>query len=155
MEQIWTQEYEGHKNYFEYTRKMFEESRDALIKLLAKSTGINFKPTVVESGYFMCVDVSGCEDKIPAKYFEKNVNYETDANTQVRQMHFPEDWPKVPLDFALCRYLACEHGVSCMPITNFCLFESEHKTHKFIRIAICKPTELFSDAKLCETFEKL
>jgi hypothetical protein len=63
---------------------MFEASRDALIALLAKSTGIKFKATVVESGYFMCVDVSGCREKIPEKYFKKNVNYEDDANTAVR-----------------------------------------------------------------------
>lgn len=64
-------------------RYVFQQGRDACAKMLAESTGIKFKPTIVESGYFMPVDISGCEDKIPAKYFEKNVNYEEDPNTQV------------------------------------------------------------------------
>lgn len=34
----------------------------------------------------MPIDVSGCEDKIPAKYFVPNVNYEDDKDTIVRQM---------------------------------------------------------------------
>lgn len=36
-------------------------------------------------------------------------------------MQFPDNFSEVPLDFALCRYLAVEKGISCMPVTNFCL----------------------------------
>lgn len=58
--------------------------REACLKMLEESTGIKFKPTKVESGYFMCVDITGSEDKIPEKYFVKNANYEADENTQVK-----------------------------------------------------------------------
>lgn len=75
----------------------------------------------------MPIDVTGCEDQIPAKYFEPNVNYEDDKDSIVKQMHFPADFEKVPLDFALCRYLAVEKGMSFMPLSNFCMQESEHK----------------------------
>merc|ERR1719242_713467 len=115
MDTMMEQEYEGYKNYFEYTRAVFMQGRDSCVEMLAKSTGIQFKPTKIESGYFMPVDVTGCEDKIPAKYFVKNVNYEDDKDTVVKQMQFPDNFDKVPFDFAMCRYLAVEKGVSCMP----------------------------------------
>lgn len=73
------------------------------------------------------MDISGCEEHIPAKYFELNTNYEPDAKTIIPQMQFPKEMGKVPLDFALCRYLAIEKGLSIMPLSNFCLHESEHK----------------------------
>jgi len=93
--------------------------------MLQQSTGINFKPTKVESGYFICIDVTGSEDAIPAKYFVKNTNYEDESvPTNVKQMQFSDRYEKVPLDFAMCRYLAVEKGVACMPCTNFCLEES-------------------------------
>jgi hypothetical protein len=34
----------------------------------------------------MPVDIAGCEDKIPKKYFEPNHNYEPDPNSIVAQM---------------------------------------------------------------------
>ena len=48
---------------------------------MAHSTRIKFKPTSCESGYFMSVEISGCEDVIPEKYFIPNVNYEDDPDT--------------------------------------------------------------------------
>lgn len=41
-------------------------------------------------------------------------------------MQFPEYYDRVPLDFALGRYLAVEKGVSIMPLSNFCMQESKH-----------------------------
>lgn len=81
LDQAWTQPYEGHENYFAYVNSVFQAGRDACTKLMSLSKKIKFKPTVVESGYFMPVDISGCEDQIPAKYFIKNVNYEEDEHT--------------------------------------------------------------------------
>lgn len=126
MDQALTQEYKGYENYLDYTRAVFQSGRDAAIDLIGHSKNINFKPTVCESGYFLAVDVTGCEDQIPEKYFKPNVNYENDEATQVNQMHFPEYYDKVPLDFALGRYLAVEKGVSIMPLSNFCMQESKH-----------------------------
>lgn len=133
------------------------EGRDSCVQMLSKATGINFTPTKIESGYFMPVDVSGCEDKIPAKYFVKNVPYEEkpEEGIQVKMMNFPDNFDKVPLDFAVCRYLACEHGISCMPVTNFCLHESPHALHQYIRIAICRPSEQFNNPNMHEKFSKL
>lgn len=58
----------------------------------------------------------------------------------------------MPLDFALARYLACEKGISLMPVSNFCLHESKKPHHNYVRMAICKQPEVFHD--LVETDRK-
>lgn len=123
--------------------------------MLKKATGIKFKMTQVESGYFAPVDISGCRDKIPEKYFKKNVNYQPDGDAPVRQMQFPDNFEEVPLDFALCRYLAVEKGISFMPITNFCLHESKKPLHNFVRIAICRPPTNFDNPLMDGKFKNL
>lgn len=132
---------------------MFQGGRDAAEKLVAHSSGIKFRPTRVESGYFMPIDVSGCEKHIPDKYFAPNVNYEDDQNTIVKQMQFPDYFEKVPLDFALCRYLAVEKGLSFMPLSNFCMHESEHKLQNYVRVAICRPAEMFNNPDMIAKFK--
>ena len=127
LDQAINQEYKGFSNYLEYSQSVFQQGRDAAINLLGLSKGIKFRPTKCESGYFLPVDISGCEDQIPAKYFTLNVNYEPDQKSIIPQMQFPKEMGKVPLDFALCRYLAVEKGLSIMPLSNFCLHESENK----------------------------
>jgi len=155
LEQAFTQPYEGYKNYFAFVQSVFQAGRDACQELLSYSQNIKFKPTVVESGYFMPVDISGCEEHIPEKYFLKNVNYEDDEKTLVKQMQFPDNFERVPLDFALCRYLAVEKGVSCMPVSNFCLHESKTPLHNYIRIAICRPPDQFLNPSMIEKFKTL
>jgi len=101
----------------------------------------------------MPVDVSGARDLIPDKYFRVNENYEDDADTLVKQMKFIDG--KVPLDFAFCRWLAVDKGVSVMPLSNFCLQESEHKVTNMARIAICKTPATFTDPELISKFRDL
>ena len=62
---------------------------------------------------------------------------------------------KVPLDFALCRYLAIEKNLSIMPLSNFCLHESEHKKTNYIRLAICKTPDIFNNSEMIKTFKDL
>lgn len=70
-------------------------------------------------------------------------------------MQFPEYYERVPLDFAVCRYLACEKGISLMPVSNFCLHESKNPLQNFVRMAICKPTDVFTDEALVQKFKSL
>ncbi len=70
-------------------------------------------------------------------------------------MQFPVEMKRVPLDFALCRYLAIERGLSIMPLSNFCLHESRHAVHNQLRIAICKDPEVFNNPKMIQTFKDL
>lgn len=103
----------------------------------------------------MPVDISGCEKHIPEKYFVPNVNYENDPATIVQQMQFPSDFKKVPLDFALCRYLSCERGLTFMPLSNFCMHESEHKVQNFVRVAICRPKETYESDEMVQKITAL
>lgn len=68
----------------------------------------------------MAVDISANEHLIPEKYKQIG-NYENDPNTIVIQRQFKD---KVHLDYAFCRYLAIEKGISLMPLSSFCLEES-------------------------------
>lgn len=96
----------------------------------------------------MPVSIKGCEAHIPEKYFYPNLNYEPDPNSIVQQMKFPSFIKRTPLDFALCRYLAVEKGLSIMPLSNFCLHESEHRVTDMVRIAICKTPDTFANPDL-------
>ena len=146
MDQAFKQGYESSQNYLEHTMRQFEAARDRALDLFKKTTSVQFKPTKCESGYFMTVDVSSAASLIPERYFRANVNYEDDAKTLVKQMQFVDG--VVPLDFAFCRWLAIEKGLSLMPLSNFCLQESEHRVTNMARVAICKSPETFTDAKL-------
>lgn len=155
LERAFTQEYEGYPNYFAWTAAQFQAGRDEAVKLIETTTNIKFKASKIESGYFMPLDISGNEDKIPAKYFVLNGNYEEDPDTKVKSMKFGNEFDTVPLDFAVARYLAVEKGLSCMPITNFAPFESKHAKHNYIRLAICRPAAQFTDPVMQEKFKKM
>ena len=90
---------------------------------------------------------------IPERYFRPNVNYEDDKDTIVKQMQFIDN--KVPLDFALCRWLAVEKGVVIMPLSNFCLQESSTKVTNMVRVAICKTPDTFTNKDLQAKFDSL
>ncbi len=99
----------------------------------------------------MAVDIAENEKIIPDKYKQKG-NYENDPNTIVIQRQFED---KVHLDYAFCRWLAIEKGISLMPLSSFCMEESKYKTENFIRLAICKTPEFFLDQNLVKRFSSL
>jgi len=70
-------------------------------------------------------------------------------------MTFREDFEKVPLDFALCRYLAVEKGLSFMPMSNFCMQESPYKLQNYVRLAICKEANMFTSPDMVQKFRDL
>ena len=119
--------------------------------LVKKSTGIKFKPTKCESGYFMAIDIAESAHLIPDRYLKPG-NYEEDKNSLVIQRQFQD---KVHLDYAFCRWLAVEKGIALMPLSSFCLEESEHKLTNFVRLAICKTPETFTDEKLVKRFSSI
>ena len=101
----------------------------------------------------MPVDVTAAREVIPERYFKANVNYEDDKDSIVKQMQFIDS--EVPLDFAFCRWLAVEKGISVMPMSNFCLQESPHRVKNLARVAICKTPETFEDPSLLSKLQKL
>ena len=108
---------------------------------MKKAKNIKFNPIKCESGYFMALDIKENADKIPARYLKPG-NYEDDEKTLVIQRDFSKR-NKVPLDYAFCRWLAVEKGLALMPISCFCLEESDYKVEHMVRLAICKTPEFF------------
>lgn len=53
LDEMWTEPFGGCSNYFEWTSKQFEQAYTSCLQLLEKSTGVKFKATKVESGYFI------------------------------------------------------------------------------------------------------
>ena len=90
---------------------------------------------------------------IPERYKKPGVNYENDEKTLVFQRQFSDG--RVPLDFQVCRYLAVEKGLVVMPLSSFCLEESQHKVENMVRMAICKPAEAYLDPELLKRFSNL
>lgn len=148
LDKVIGEPYKGHKNYVDYTCAELQGGRDSALQMISHATKKRMNPTVCESGYFLAVDVEGCKDIIPAKYFKPG-NYEDDPATQVLQFPFAPD-TEVPLDFALCRYLAVEKGLSIMPLSNFCLPESPYRITNMIRISTCKTADTFANPALIE-----
>ena len=89
------------------------------------------------------MDISGCRDMIPKKYFEGG-NYEDDKNTNVIQRQFSD---KVPLDYAFARWMPIENGLAMMPGTNFQMDNSE-SIDNFVRVAICKTPDIVTDTRI-------
>lgn len=82
----------------------------------------------------MPIDISANKHLIPDKYFKPG-NYEDDPQTTVKHREFTE---RVPLDYAFCRWLAIEKGLTLLPVSAFCLQESQKLTENYVRLAICK-----------------
>jgi hypothetical protein len=51
--------------------------------------------------------------------------------------------------------MAVENKISLMPMSAFCLPESEYKLENFIRLAICKSKQFFQEEDLVKRFERL
>ena len=96
------------------------------------------KPISSEGGYFIMADIKELKDIIPKKYLEQN-EYEDDENTTIEKR---DQGIPVPLDLAVCRWLAMEKKVIAMPISYFCYEKSPYITYDYIRIAICRGEEL-------------
>jgi aspartate/methionine/tyrosine aminotransferase len=84
-------------------------------------------------------------DIIPKKYLETH-DYEDDPNTTIikNRLFMPDG--KIPLDLAVCRWLALEKKVVAMPTSFFYFSESALISDKFIRLGICKGVEHTSKA---------
>lgn len=102
------------------------EVRDTMIAEL-KDAGIPIVPLACESGYFVMAEISKMRDIIPKKYLESH-EYEDDPNTSiVKNQLFMKDG-SIPLDLAVCRWLAMERKVVAMPNSFFYHVKSEHLT---------------------------
>lgn len=135
------EEYKGFKSFIEYQKDDFKKSHDILVKGLEESS-LPFKPIPADGGYFIFADISEFRDLIPEKYF-KNEEYEDDKETIIEKNDFGDP---VPLDLAVCRWLAMEKKVITMPGTFFNYKGSTHSSDKYIRLAFCRGIDMTKQA---------
>ena len=102
----------------------------------------------------MSLDITKNRDLIPSKFFDPKGECEEDKNSVVLKKEFGNR-KEVPLDYAFCRWLCMEKGVTLMPVSSFCLDESESRLENFARFAICKDDATFRDESLIELFKSL
>ncbi|CAI2369728.1 unnamed protein product [Moneuplotes crassus] len=135
------EEYEGAKSFVDFEKADFEKSHEILIKGLEESP-LPIKSIPASGGYFIFADISELRDMIPEKYFEQQ-EYEEDPDTTIEKNDFGLP---VPLDLAVCRWLAMEKKVVTMPGTFFYMKGSKHMTDKYIRLAFCRGEEITTAA---------
>eukprot|EP00347_Sterkiella_histriomuscorum_P019866 403340007 len=139
LDQSLVKGYKNELSYVENIRKEFQEVRDYMIQELTKEFDLPVVPLKSQSGYFIILDISKCQDFIPAIYrethdFEQLKEGQTPINVN---KVFMEDG-RIPLDLAFCRWIAVERGVIMMPCSLFYHKESPYREDKYVRIVICK-----------------
>lgn len=120
-----------------------EKSRNRLIEIVQDSwlSEMGIKLLKPQSGYFMLADISSFESAIPKKYFTND--YEEDPSSTVESTFFKSG--KVPLDYAVARWLTMEKGMTPLPGSMFYSPISEDTNYNFIRFAFCRLPETFVD----------
>jgi len=121
------QPYEGSISYYDHLRSDYKRKRDLLAEAL-EAGGII--PMRGEGGFFLIGDTRNL--KVPSKYLEE-------STPAIEAMS--RDW-------ALCRWLAIEHGVCAIPCSPFYSPENRHLAQNFVRFAFCKTDETLLAAKV-------
>lgn len=98
-------------------RKQLQDTRDLLIDEI-KTIGYPIETLPSESGYFVMADVSKMRDIIPSSYLEQH-EYESDPSTIIKKNSVYMADGSIPLDLAVCRWLAYEKKVVAMPNSYF------------------------------------
>lgn len=128
--------YEGYDSYYEYLRGEYTRKRDMLVQTL-KSAGFDV-PNYNETpggGFFIFARVTEkLIQKLPSSVLNISDNKNDDRSTR--------------LDWKLCKWLAEEKGLLCIPSSPFFSEDQVKKgvSDEFIRIAFCKMDETIEAA---------
>jgi len=128
--------YEGHDSYYDYLREKYIKKRDCLASAL---TGAGFGIPDYErsagGGFFIFARIG------------------KDLEKQLPSDRIGVSNPAVPggvtqTDWALCQWMAEEHGFLCIPASPFFSEESvtSGKASSFVRVAFCKTDETIEAA---------
>lgn len=113
---------------------------------------LGLKPDFVDGGYFLPLEISDqAKSLIPEKYFQPG-DYENDPESLVIKKDFTAKG-RVPLDYAFCRWLAVEKGLTLMPMTCFQMDEDKNAIENYVRLSVCKPKEFFTNPDLLKHAE--
>lgn len=139
--------YKGEKDYVSYVQKQFTEGYHLGKELFTSMKELGLRPDEVDGGYFLPLEITEkAKSLIPEKYFSLE-DYEDDPNSNVIKRDFSYRG-SVPLDYAFCRWLAIEKGMTLMPMTCFQMAESENLFENYVRLSVCKPRSFFEDPEL-------
>ena len=129
--------------FVEDARRKFESNRDLLISELAK-VDLPFKTIRCDGGYFLIVDISECQKFVPEKYLT-SLDYCDDPSIKVGKYFMPDG--SIPLDAAFCRWMACENGVTMLPMSKFYGRTSTTSVvPHYVRISLSRPVQEFMPA---------
>lgn len=129
--------YEGYTNYYEYLKAMYTKKRD-MLGMALQSSGFGIPDyTITPGGGFFIFARIGPEilNAIPKERL-------------LKQGHDDNDQDIVRSDWALCKWLAEEKGILCIPSSPFFSKQRvmEGASDEFIRIAFCKTQETIEKA---------
>ena len=108
-------EYEGYASYYDWVRESFRRRRDRLVEVLEE---VGMECAVPNGGYFVMANTKNLN--VPQRYLDDQT---------------------VTRDWALCRWLTSEVGVSPIPPSTFYCDENKHLAANFARFAFCKKEE--------------
>jgi kynurenine---oxoglutarate transaminase / cysteine-S-conjugate beta-lyase / glutamine---phenylpyruvate transaminase len=117
------QPYENCESFYHWLRKLYDGKRKRLIKHLLNA-GFTV-PCHVQGSFFVVCDISTME--VPEQYLQDTT---------------------VERDWAFCRYLTKEIGVTAIPCTAFYHGNNKKLGQHYVRFAFCKPDDVLDEAGL-------
>lgn len=112
-------------DYYTWRRAQYARKREALADALSAG---GIRPLPCAGGFFTMGETSALS--VPQSYL--------DASTPAA--------PSMPRDWALCRYLALEHGVLLIPASPFFSPADRQLGSSLVRVAFCKTDETLERA---------
>lgn len=115
-------------SYFEETRVDYKRRRDLTVDMF---TDLNLPVAVPHGSYFFIVETSKIHVDLPKKPSEEH------NDSSIIE----------PRDYAMCRWLTTEMGVTAIPPSAFYSQENKHLAENHIRICFCKTDDTLNQAK--------
>ncbi len=119
--------YEGFDNYYQYIRAEYQRKRDFLVKALEAA---NLSPVIPDAGFFIIADTS--KHSFPERFLLEPG---------------PSGESPVTRDWAFCRWLTVEVGVTPIPPSAFYIPKTKHLAKNMARFAFCKTDEYLEEGR--------
>lgn len=122
-------------DYFATARQEYQRRRDKAIRIF---TDLGLPVAVPHGSYFFMVETSKVQVELPDRPSEEEAA--TDGGTA-------HHVPKETRDYALCRWLTTELGVTTIPPSAFYQPENKHLAENLLRVCFCKSDETLDAAR--------
>jgi len=149
MKKALNEPYQGSNNFYKFLESDFQRKKDRLCDILNRAP-FNYKVLNPEGGFFVLVDISNSIEKIPIKYFYKEGTSTNDkpVGTTFKSLKNPDHTP----DYAFCKWLTFEYGVTPIPLSTFydnsqAKGVQDYRVTNFVRFAICKSDETLDEVE--------